>query len=352
VKIGMMGAWNTDSGAAIHAELIGSGWIELGHKLTVLTFLEKSFHGTVLTAGDEEYVRRCFSTSRAQPQTLDPAPFLDSDYQYFVAQDIGMVPKDLLREIFPHISRKAKTINVIHDGKLSSDPSFFQFDWDGIVCFDKRYADFLKEAYPEEKIFIIPYPCHAWRPGNKEQSRKRLNLPQEKKIIFLFGLASQLAAAAFGALKSLQEKYPLEVIVVTTYFRALQEWRKIAQENSFVKLIEKVLTLDELYSYLYASDLFFYHKPSLPTVAVSSTAYQVLGSGCPMVALDSNFVQGFGRAIMTYRDERGMIANIESVFRQDTRYSELLRAQKKYVDENAGVRIAEKFIDLFKRLES
>ena len=137
---------------------------------------------------------------------------------------------------------------------------------------------------------------------------------------------------------------------MTTYPPSLEKWKKIAEENSFVELREKVLDMDELYSYLYASDLFFYHKPSLPWVAVSSTAYQVLGSGCPMVALYSNFVQEFGKAIMTYEDDKGMIANIESVFKEDEKYKEVIKEQKRYVEENSGVRIAEKFVELFEKL--
>lgn len=350
MKIGMMGAWNTDSGASIHAELIGRGWVELGHKLTVFTFLKESFHGTAITGEDEDYVVRCFSTSRATPQILDPVPFLTSDYQLFVAQDIGMIPKDLLGKIFYRIKKKAKTINVIHDGKLSSDPSFYQFEWDAIVCFDERYAKFLRKAYPEDKIFIIPYPCFPWKPGNKEESRRRLNLPKDKKIVFLFGQASKLGADTFPTLKSLTKEYPLKVLVVTASPFSLERWRKIAQENPFVELREKVLDMGELYTYLYASDLFLYNKPSLPTVAVSSTAYQVLGSGCPMVALHSNFVEEFGKAIMTYEDGKGMIANIKSVFEEDERYRELIKEQKKYVDENSGIRIAKKFMELLKKI--
>ena len=350
MKIGMIGAWNTDSGASIHAELIGRSWIEMGHELKVFTFFENSFHGTAITGDIEDYVSCCFSTSKATPQILDPLPLLTSDYQYFVAQDIGMIPKDLLGKIFHRIKKKAKTINVIHDGKLSSEPSFYQFDWDAVVCFDKRYASFLKKGYPQDKICIIPYPCHSWKPGNKKESRKKLNLPQEKKIIFLFGLAPVLAADAFPVLKSLEKKYPLKILVVTSYLPALDKWRKIARENPFVEVRVKVLNMDELYTYLYASDLFFYHKASLPWVAVSSTAYQILGSGCPMVALNSNFVEEFGKAIMTYEDDKEMKANIKSIFRKDERYKELMKAQRKYVNENSGMVIGKRFLELFKKL--
>ncbi|NVM47049.1 MAG: glycosyltransferase family 1 protein, partial [Candidatus Lokiarchaeota archaeon] len=35
MKIGLMGAWNTDSGAAMHAELIGRSFVEKGHEIAV-----------------------------------------------------------------------------------------------------------------------------------------------------------------------------------------------------------------------------------------------------------------------------------------------------------------------------
>ena len=51
-----------------------------------------------------------------------------------------MLPKDLLGKIFHRIKKQAKTINVVHDGKLTDDSSFYQFDWDAIVSFDDRWA--------------------------------------------------------------------------------------------------------------------------------------------------------------------------------------------------------------------
>jgi len=36
MNIGMMSAWNTDSGVAIHSEPIGKAWVDMGHELTVL----------------------------------------------------------------------------------------------------------------------------------------------------------------------------------------------------------------------------------------------------------------------------------------------------------------------------
>ena len=136
MNITMMSAWNTDSGVSVHAELIGREWVRMGHRLHLFSFFTSDFHGTAIVGEDEDYVVRCFTTSSCRERYLDPRPILGSDYEIFIAQDLGMLPKDELANIFHHIRRKASTITVIHDSGPSSDPSFYQFDWDRIVCFD------------------------------------------------------------------------------------------------------------------------------------------------------------------------------------------------------------------------
>ena len=91
LRVGMMAAWNQTSGVSIHAELVGRKWVELGHDLNVFSFIEKDFHGRSLIGEDESYVTRCFGT-RQLTNFLDPTPFLERDYEVFIAQDINMVP--------------------------------------------------------------------------------------------------------------------------------------------------------------------------------------------------------------------------------------------------------------------
>ncbi len=159
MKIGMMSAWNQTSGVSAHAELVGREWVNSGQELKVFSNSEDDFHGHSLIGMDQEYVIRCFGTPH-RSNYLNPIPFLREDYDFFVVQDLGMIPKDGLARIFNRIKKKAKTILVAHTAKLVADRSFYQFDWDALVCFDHRYKKFLKEVYPEEKIHIIPFPCH------------------------------------------------------------------------------------------------------------------------------------------------------------------------------------------------
>lgn len=353
MKIAIMGAWNTDSGASIHAELIGRSFVELGHKVSVLTFFKDSFHGTMVVGEDEDYVIRCFSVSSEESPQLLATPFLTSDYEFFVAEDHGMFPLGHLGKIFHWIKKKAKTIAVIHDGALKEDPDFYQFEWDAIVCFDERYYNFLKTAYPEKIIHIIPYPCFPWNPGNLEESRKALSLPLDKKIVFLFGPASEFGADKFDILTKINEEYPILVVVATKHRGSLQKWRMLKSKDArgIIEMREEGLSIEKLYQYLYASDLFLYNKPTKPgVVVVASTAFQCLGSGCPMVALESSFVEILGNSIYRYKNDGELKASIVSAFERDERYKKVIRNAEKYVKENTAMNIAKKFVELFKSL--
>ncbi len=353
MKIGMMGAWNTDSGASVHTELVGRNFIKLGHEITVFSFLKHSFHGTAIVGEDEDYVTRCFTVSSEKEPQLLAMPFLEKDYDFFLVEDLGMLPQDHLGKIFHWVKRKAKTINVIHDGNLKEDPSFYQFDWDAIVCFDKRYYNFLKLAYPEELIHIIPYPCLPWRPGDREKSRKELDLPINKKIVLLFGPASEHGAEKYHIMKEFESDYPTLILVVTKHEGSLKKWRDLKQEDrgNMIEIREETPSIEELYEYLYASDLLLYNKQGKTgIVTVASTAFQCLGSGCPMVALKSSFVETLNDAVYQYENDGELRTCIASVFEKDRKYAGVIKSAEKYVGKNSAINVAKKFIKLFESL--
>ena len=118
--------------------------------------------------GGESYVTRCFRVGGY----LDPRSILNSDHDIFVVQNLGMLPRDDRGRFFHRIRKNARTVNIIHEAKLPSDPSFYQFQWESIVCFDQRYRKFLREAFPEEKIHVIPFPCHPVARGTPIKRRR------------------------------------------------------------------------------------------------------------------------------------------------------------------------------------
>jgi len=352
MKIGLMGAWNTDSGASVHTELLGRSLVELGHEVHVFTFFRESFHGTAIVGEDEPYVTRCFTVSSDPHPRLLATPFLTKHYDFFVVEDLGMLPQDPLGKIFHWIKKRSRTISVIHDGNLKEDPSFYQFDWDAIVCFDRRYYEFLRQAYPEEIIHIIPYPCLPWRPGDMAESRRRLGLPADRKIVLQFGTCPQYGARLIGAFHDLAGRYPLLLLVVTRQPAGLEKWKELKKRYpDLIEVREESPPLDRLYEYLHASDLLLYDKPSKPNcVTVSSTAFQCLGSGCPMVALRSGFVEFLEEAVYIYETEKELKAAVESAFARDARFRKVQEGARRYVEEHSGRRVAERFVELFRKL--
>ncbi|MGB2601429.1 MAG: hypothetical protein WBD00_01765 [Candidatus Omnitrophota bacterium] len=354
MKIALMGAWNTDSGASIHAELIGRAWVEKGIDLKVFSFYRHSFHGTALTkkaAEEENYVTRCFTVYGVPNPELDTAPILEADFDLFVVEDLGMLPMGNLLHIFPQIKKKAKTVNIVHDGTLSTKPEYFKFDWDHVVCFDDRYFKFLEDAYPEGKISIIPYPSFPLKKYDQAKARKELDLPKDKKIVLLFGQASDYALNTALVLDRLNEKYGVMLVLVTESEKSLEDFKRIKPKVSFdLKIIEKSPDHDLLYKYLYAADCMIYNKPSMPIAVVGSTVFQCMGSGCPIIALDSNFVYPFNREVFKYRDYYELEECLVEVFEKGEKYQAQQKAIEEYLEDKSAEPTAEKFLELFENL--
>lgn len=342
MRIAMMTAWNTDSGVAIHAEPIGKAWMEMGHDLKIFTFLRDDYHGEEITAEDEPFVTRCFGTSTGT-NFLDPRPILMADYEVFVVQDLGMLPKDKLGKIFPLIKRKAKTIHVVHDNSPSSDPSFYQHDWDAVVYFDPRQEDFLKRIYGE-RAHYIPFPCLPRRRGDKAEARRELGLPLDRKIVIAFCRRNYQLYLPQLPDPDLED---VLFLVLTN--------RDLAADYPQVEVRRDEFFPHSLFDeYLFAADALILHKMSTAPQGIgilSSTAYQCLGTGCPILAPRlSDFFWPFEKEVLKYGDRGELKALLLDVFAEGEHYRESQRAAEEFVERNSALNIARRFIELFRSL--
>ena len=351
MNIGMMCLWNAANGPSIHAELVGRAWIRLGHKLKVFS-AKKHPDARPTLQKDEDFVIRHFTVEEVVPVTraasFDPSPLLNEDYEVFVAQNVERLPVDKLLDIFPKIKEKAITVQVTHEGKAPEDPLYYKFDWDGIVCFDQRYKEYLVKHFPAEKIHIIPYPYHPLKLGDKNKARKNLNFPPDEKIIFSFGFRPKEIAAVLPALDDLSKEYPLRYVIVANPESDVDPLIKLKEKYKFIDLEIKPLPLDELYSYLYASDALLIHRESSKKykAVVSSSVCQVLGSGCPILFHDSNYVELYGDEIIKYRNFDDMKAKLIDVFNGKFDLSKV----KTFLEKNNAEQIAKRFLHLFEEL--
>ncbi len=347
MKICFMTAWNLDSGPFIHASLIVKELINMGHKVNVLSFIRDSFHGTAFIDRDKPYVTRCFSTYNSSPPVLDVEPFIENDYDVFIVEDLGMMPMDLLYKIFPVIKRKALTINVVHDKKPSLKHSYYQFEWDAVICTDKRFSNFLKKIYPPDIIHIIPHPVNPMKKGDKARARKKMKLPMDKKILFTFGQRVRFLKEILPTLKSLTKKYPLATLVVSN--RDTDYLKKIKHPE--IILHEKRPNLETIYDYLHASDALILHRNDLGGAVYSSSTYQCLGAGCPILASDVDLFFPFKKEVFKYANKTELKKNIIDIFEETPRHKSIMKAAENLIEDNSPNKITKQFLELFKSIE-
>lgn len=351
MKIGMMCLWNAANGPSIHAELVGRAWVKLGHQLKVFS-AQKHPDARPTFQEDEDFVIRHFSVDKVIPFTrasfFDSSPLLNEEYEVFVAQNVERLPAEKLLELFPDIKKKAVTVQVVHEGKAPEDPLYYKFDWDAIVCFDQRYKDYLVKSFPAERIHMISYPYHPLKLGDKKEARRKLGFPLDEKIIFSFGFRSKDVIAVLPALNDIAKGYPLRYVVIANPESDLSGLYETKKNYDFIDLQIRALPLDELYDYLHASDVLLIHRESSQKykAVVSSSVCQLLGSGCPILFHQSNYVELHGNEIIKYRDFEDMKTKLIELFQGKFDLNIIKVFLKNYEAE----RIAERFIKLFEEL--
>ncbi len=343
MKIGMMTAWNTDSGVAVHAEPVAKAWIEMGHQVTIFSHIKEDFHGEGFTDKDEDYVRRCFGTRKTN--YFDPTPILTRQFDIFVVQDLSMLPVDNLAKIFPLIRRTAKTVHIAHENALPEEAWFYQFEWDKVVHFCRRQT-FLDTVYPDGEL--IHFPCFPIRKKDKVEARKKLNLPLDKKIVYQFcqrGYRPFLRELP-GELK----EQDVLVILIPPDYEFLEEenpprWMIVRREEP--------LSRERFDDYLFASDAVVLHKfQSRYRAVVSSTVFQALGAGCPiLVPGQSDFFFPFKEEVIRYADFEDLKETLTDLFKDGERYKMQRERAESFARENSPEVIAKKFIEVFNSLE-
>ncbi|MFQ6116115.1 MAG: hypothetical protein ACE5NG_18800, partial [bacterium] len=262
--------------------------------------------------------------------------------------NVERLPAERLLDVFPHIKKKAVTCAVVHEGKAPEDPLYYKFDWEALVCFDQRYKNYLVKSFPPEKIHMIPYPCNPLQLGDKGEARKMLGLPLNEKIVFSFGFRARDIVAVLPALKDVAKAYRLRYVIVANPESDIGELHNAKKEYDFIDLQVRPLPQQELYTYLHASDVLLTHRESSRkySAVVSSSVCQVLGSGCPILFHESNFVENHGDEIWKYRDFNELKAKLIDLFNNKFDLSKV----KAYLEHHNSERIATEFLVLFEEL--
>ena len=353
MKIAMMTRWNVPTGLASHAEPVGRAWLEMGHDLIV--FAPKGLDSYLMYHADEPFVHRCYMMDiweeRKRPDYFfDPRPFLEEDYEVFLVEDAEITPMPELLGIFPQIKKKARTVLVVHEVGLPNAPNWYKFDWDAIVCFDARYKEFVARAFPEQRIAIIPFPCHPPAHGDKVEARRRLALPLDREIVLAYGFnVAENHTDLLPIMERLSRDYPLLFLMVSHH------GIRPASLPAFAQFREEMPDDDRLYGYLFASDAYVYYvRPGdekTRGVGVSSSVAFCLGAGRPVLAPSyCNFFDFSGKEVIKYGGLEELEQRLREVFGCTELVKESLAAAETYAVRNSGREVAARFIELFERI--
>ncbi len=354
----MITPWNTNSGPSTHAELVGREWVKQGHKLTVFAHDGSNRSEGIILQKDEPYVVRCWGSSFwGHENWLDTELLLKTSFDIFVAQNLEILPMTELLKIYPEVRKKSKTVLVIHESRLPSNPLFYEFDWDAVVYFDERYKNFLVKAFPLKKIHMIPFPCHPFLEGDKKTSRIKLDLPLDRKIILVFGYSVWRNVPILPILNELSKNYPIFLLVLTIDSLSFKLFNEAKTKYDFpIEVRWEAPPLDKLYSYLHAADVLVKHvedrEEDRNLAILSSTVHLCLGSGCPIVVSDVQLFKNFNQEVLKYspNDLTELKSKLIDVFEETENLARVKQKAKEYVEKNSSDKIAEKFIQLFQEL--
>lgn len=216
---------------------------------------------------------------------------MKKDYDILIVQRIEWIPIEGLLKIYPNIREKAKVVYVVHEAKLPENPLFWEFEWDAVVCFDERYKRMWKEVYPEEKIYIIPYPCNPLRRGDKNKSRMELNLPLDKKIVLTYGWYPKTHIFPIVPhLAELRKQYEFVLLMVIERGYLDEELLKEIERHDFIEWRNELPPTSKVDKYFHASDAYIFYKPKYEfkpgEIMVSSSILSYLGTLIPILAIE------------------------------------------------------------------
>jgi mannosylglycerate hydrolase len=365
IKIAVMGSWNTDGGVSRHTMPLVEWLRSQGYEVKVFTHYRQWPHGRPLDVEDEDFVTRCYTTEGKKIKGLEsfnPEPLLraieQEGYNIFLAEDLGQLPMEELYSIFPRIKARAKTVLLNHDNKPKPDDSiFWKFDWDAIVNFLPEQNEFTKRHYPENKIYLTDFPAYPVLKINKLKARRDLSLPEDKKIILTFGEYDLIAP--FKALYQLRKENPSIYLVALVY----TEEEKVKLENRLRELgynrgydeirPEGASAWRKRADYVGASDIVILDKGEgvkAEGAVLSSTAYQIIGWGTPILARDNRFFEPFNREIVRYRNNDELKDKIQELLTNHRAKEDLLKHARGFAYAHTLERVATQFTDLFAHL--
>lgn len=366
IKIAVMSSWNTDSGVSRHITPLIEGLRSQGYEVKIFSHYKEFPHGQPLNVEDEAFVTRCYTTEGKKIKgfkSFNSKPLLraieEEGYSIFLVEDLGQLPMVELLKIFPRIKAKAKTILLNHDNKPKPNNSpFWKFEWDAIVNFLLEQTKFMSRYYNKEKIHLIDFPSYQVLEIDKSNVREKLGLPRYEKIIITFGEYNFVVP--FRVLYKLRkEDLSIHLVALVYTKKEKQELenkiKKLGYNKGYDEIrVEGSSSWRKRAEYVGASDIVILDKGEGVKgegAILSSTAYQIIGWGTPILARDNRFFGSFnGGEIVKYENNSQLKNRIQEMFTSPSARESVLRKARKFAYTHTPERISTQLMRLFMHL--
>ncbi len=174
-------------------------------------------------------------------------------------------------------------------------------------------------------------------------SRVKLGLPQDKKIILIFGHRLKAHLPILCLIREVSTHFPCLLLIVSQKDIDLLKGLEMVD----MELRKESPSIERLYDYLHASDVLIIHRSPCNGVVVSSMAYQCLGSGCLILASNTNYFETMKDVVVTYSDFEEFKGNLMDILTEGEKYRASQSALEAFLESNSAKVIAMKYIDLF-----
>jgi len=356
LKIGLVSPWNDCCGVAVHAWLVGSAWLRMGHELVVFAPIDERLKGRLpVDAPDEPFVIRCWEMYQHGDRLeddgilglyLDPRPLLEEDFDVLFVEKPCSTPLGKLMKLMHWLKRKGPVVAVMHAGIVPRLRSFYRAEWDAAALFDERFYRLYGHVIKARRLAIIPYPFHPVKVGDKEVARRELGLPSDVEIVLAFGVRAKHLWPLMPYIAHLAERRDLKLLILAEHGEGLKHALALRKRYDFVEVRREAPHYEALYAYLHASDAVVLHRPPADYVPISSTVHLCLGAMRPLLCPDNNFFEVYDGAVVKYSGPEDFAEKLEAVLDGDTLVDEALRKAKLMVDENRPEKIAEELLEL------
>jgi len=218
-----------------------------------------------------------------------------------------------------------------------------------------------KYGMPKDKLFYIPLGVHVMNLFSKEEARKELGIPLEKKILLTTGFIREATGVKdiITSLLPVVLEYPETLMIFAGYIHPFDSdrWIKEGEEHAkFLELEKNVLFTKKFHSekelelYGSASDIYLHYRKHYGLPISSGTSMRAIGCALPIIAYDCPAVDVIQKGIVKIHNEQEMANQILDLFKNKEKYLRLKKEIEELRKEWSWKEVAPQYLEVYKKV--